>query len=287
VRLAMKVLIVVHLLGLLLVSLTATAEPAAQRIVAVGGAVTEVLYAVGAGERIVARDTTSQYPAPARALPDVGYMRRLSAEPILALAPDMIIAIEDAGPKESIAILEQAGVAYRKIPDVPTVEGTLEKIRAVAAAVDMAAEGDALAKSVAERIAAVRATVPQDKKPRAVFLLSVGRGGLLAGGRDTSADAIITLAGGENVAAAFEGYKPFEPEAFAARDPEVIIVTDRTLEALGGKDAIAAMPAFAGTAAAKSGRIVAFDGLMLLGFSTRLADAIEATAGALHEGAAK
>jgi len=277
-----RVLIVAHCLGLPLYSLTASAEPA-ERIVSVGGDVTEILYAIGAGERIIAVDTTSRYPAEATALPNVGYMRRLSAEPILALAPDHIIAVADAGPKDAITILRRAGVRFTEIPDEPTVEGALAKIHAVAVATGQTERGTALAEDTASRVQAALASVPKDQpKPRALFLLSVGRGALMAGGRDSSADAMIKLAGGENIATGFSGYKPFEPEAMLALNPEIIIVTKRTMTALGGVEQMRAQPQFATTKAAATGRIVAFDGALLLGFGARLASAIEMLTAAFY-----
>jgi len=260
------------------------AEPAADRIVAIGGDVTEILFALGAGDRIVAVDLTSRHPAAARALPNVGYMRQLSAEPILALAPDHIIAVSDAGPADAVAILRQAGVRYTTVEDEPDVEGALAKVAAVAAAVGREDAGAALAAEMRRKLDAIAGEVAaRTVRPRVVFLLSVGRGALLAGGRDTSADGAIRLAGGENVAAEFAGYKPFEPEAMAAADPEAVIVTDRTVEALGGVDAILALPALSGTTAVKQGRVLVFDGQKLLGFGPRLPEAVAELAAALAE----
>ncbi len=260
-----------------------------ERIVSIGGDVTEILYALGLEDRLIAVDSTSSYPAVAKKLPNVGYMRQLSAEPVLALAPDHILAIADAGPESAVNVLKQAGVRYTVIPDEPSVEGTLAKIHAVATAVDEPSAGERLAEGFRRAVDAVRNRVGEpSKRPRTLFLLSVGRGGLMAGGRGTSADAIIRLSGGKNIAADFEGYKPFEPEAMNALDPQVIIVTDRTLAALGGRDAILVQPQFAGTSAAKSGRLVAMDGMLMLGFGPRLPQAITGLAAALHpQGAAE
>lgn len=281
-RFGMAVLIVGHLLGLPVASVSAYAETQ-ERIVAVGGDITEILFAIGVGDRIVAVDSTSQHPRAAKNLPNVGYMRRLSPEPILALAPDHIIATEDAGPVGAIDVLKQAGVKFTIITDTPTVEGAAQKIEAVSTAVGEAKVGKILADEMREKVSRAQAGLPLGARPpRAVFLLSVGRGPMLAGGRNTSADAIITLAGGENIAAGIDGYKPIEPEAMNAADPELVIVTDRTLNALGGPEAVLASPLLAGTTAAKTGRLVAFDGLMLLGFGPRLADAITEMAAVLH-----
>src|SRR5262245_3812762 len=90
----------------------------ASRIVSIGGAVTEILYALGLEQRIVAVDTTSLYPPRALAdKPNVGYMRQLSAEGVLGLSPSLILAIEGAGPKETVAVLERANVPFVSVPD--------------------------------------------------------------------------------------------------------------------------------------------------------------------------
>ena len=90
----------------------------ASRIVSVGGAVTEILYALGLADRIVAVDTTSLFPAEAlKQKPNVGYMRALSAEGVLGLNPSLVLAIDGAGPKETIAVLEAATVPLVRVPD--------------------------------------------------------------------------------------------------------------------------------------------------------------------------
>lgn len=70
------------------------------RLVSVGGAVTEIVYALGAGDRLVARDQTSTYPEEARKLVDVGYMRRLSPEGVLSVNPTGILLSEGSGPRK-------------------------------------------------------------------------------------------------------------------------------------------------------------------------------------------
>ncbi|MEL6964888.1 MAG: ABC transporter substrate-binding protein, partial [Pseudomonadota bacterium] len=102
---------------LLFTLLNVPARADQERIVSIGGSVTEIIYALGAGDRLVAVDSTSLYPDVATELPDVGYMRRLSAEPILALEPDHILAIADAGPAPVLDQLREAGVEITMIED--------------------------------------------------------------------------------------------------------------------------------------------------------------------------
>ena len=96
-RTLLKRLLLAPVIGALPLSGAMTASRL--RIVSVGGAITETLFALKAGDRIVGVDSTSTFPAQARQLPSVGYMRTLSAEGVLALAPTHLIANEDAGPR--------------------------------------------------------------------------------------------------------------------------------------------------------------------------------------------
>src|SRR5262245_15288290 len=112
---------------LLIVSMSGALADAS-RIVSVGGAATEILYALGLEARVIAVDTTSLYPARAlKEKPNVGYMRQLSPEGVLGLAPTLILAAEGSGPKEAVAVLEAAAVPFVQIPDRFTGDGILEK----------------------------------------------------------------------------------------------------------------------------------------------------------------
>lgn len=81
------------------------------RIVSIGGAITEILYALGFEDRIAGVDATSLYPPAAlREKPDVGYMRQLSPEGVLGLHPSLVLAVQGSGPKETMDVLEAAKV---------------------------------------------------------------------------------------------------------------------------------------------------------------------------------
>jgi len=120
------------------------------RIVSIGGAVTEILYALGLDKKIVAIDTTSLYPPHAAGeKKSVGYMRQLSPEGVLGLAPSLIVTIEGAGPKETMAILQSAGISMVVAPDHFTGEGIVEKIGLIARATDTTTRGRCVSGSVA------------------------------------------------------------------------------------------------------------------------------------------
>jgi iron complex transport system substrate-binding protein len=254
-------------------------------IVSIGGDVTEIVYALGEGERVAAVDITSRHPAEARALPQVGYMRQLSAEPILSLSPGLILAIADSGPPQVLDQLRAAGVCLALVPDEHSPEGVIKKVEAVAASIDREADGAALAERLRADFAALRSSVSQVKdRPRVLFLFSVSEGAPLVGGRHTSADAIIQLAGGRNAIEAFEDFKPASSEGIIAAAPDVLLVTELTLERLGGVEGLLRRPDVAQTPAGKAKRVVAMESLLLLGFGPRTPQAIRDLAAALHPG---
>lgn len=256
----------------------------ASRIVSVGGAVTEIVFALGLSDRVVAVDSTSRYPDEAAAKPDVGYMRRLGAEPILALEPTLVLAVEDAGPPDALEQLREAGVPVVLVPDESSPAGVMEKIAVVAKALDAREEGRVLETRFEAEMREASALVDtMTVRPRVLFLLSIGSGGApLAAGRNTSAAGIIELAGGINAIDEFEGYRPLSPEAAVDAAPEVILVTDRSLRLLGGERELLAIPEIALTPAGQHERIVALDGLLLLGFGPRTATAVAELARRLH-----
>jgi iron complex transport system substrate-binding protein len=257
-----------------------------KRIVSVGGSVTEIVYALGLSDRIIAVDTTSLYPDEVKAKPNVGYMRQLSAEPILALDPSVVLADQDSGPPAVFDQLREAGLPVVLIPDDPTPHGVLDKIARVAVAVDEQEKGQALmARLKAELDALENAVAGLPSRPRVLFLLSVGGGGApLAAGRNTSAAGIIELAGGVNAVDDFEDYKPLSPEAVVAAAPDFILVTDRSLGLLGGEEGLLSIPEVGLTPAGQNRRVVAMDGLLMLGFGPRTGSAIAQLANHLHPG---
>ncbi|MBN9455750.1 MAG: ABC transporter substrate-binding protein [Bosea sp.] len=244
---------------------------AGDRIVVAGGVITEVLYALGLQERIAGVDSTSQFPPKAlQDKPNIGYVRALSAEGVLSLNPSLIMLIDGAGPPDAVALLAESGVAIARIADGMTPEGVAAKIVAIGAAVGATEPAARLAAQTTARfreLAALRAGLPPQK--RVLFVLSLQNGRALVGGRNSSADAIIGLAGGINVAGAIEGYKPMTDEAILAAAPDMVLMMRNSSAHNTTPDELFALPAFSRTPAAATKRLVHMDGLYLLGFGPR------------------
>jgi iron complex transport system substrate-binding protein len=263
------------------------AARADERIVSAAGAITEIVHALGAGDRLVAVDTTSLYPPAVQALPKVGYMRTLSAEGVLSARPTLVLLSSDAGPPQVLDQLRSAGVKLAVIEDSHDAAGVPVKIRAVAAALGMRDRGEALARSVTDTFAAIEQVVAKvPRRPRVLFVLSTGRGAPMAAGQNTAADAMIRLAGGDNAVHGYNGYKPLSSEAATAAAPEIVLAMQQTVEQAGGADAFMAQLQLGGTPAGRARRLVALDGTYLLGFGPRAPMAVAELARAIHPGIA-
>lgn len=266
-------------IGITLLPTQAPAETGdARRIVSIGGSVTEIIYALGAGDRLVGRDSTSLYPPEALELPDVGYVRALSAEGVLSIEPDMIIAIEGAGPPEAVTLLKEAGVAYSEVPEGNDAEAIAQKIEAVGKVIGKEDEAAALAARVRADIAEVAALAGETDRPRVLFILTAQGGRIMASGADTQAAGIIDMAGGVNALADMSGYRQVTDEAIIEAAPDFILMMDRG-EGDAVFDEILAHPAIAATPAGRDRRLIRMEGLYLLGFGPRTASA----ARELHE----
>ena len=253
------------------------------RIVSVGSALTEIVYALGAEGLLVGVDTTSQYPTAAQALPQVGYMRALSAEGVLSLKPTLVIATTAAGPATTLDQLRATGVEVIVLPDLYDYDSVIAKIAAVGRVTGKLAEAEAMIARGRGDMAALTARLAKATgKPRVLFLLSMGGGAPQAAGRDTAADGIIRLAGGANAIDGYAGYRPLTPEAVIASRPDVVLVTRQTAQAMGGAQAVLDQPALRQTPAGRAGKVLEFDTLLLLGFGPRTPQAALELAMALH-----
>lgn len=256
----------------LIAALAAAPVMAQERIVVIGGALTEIVFALEQGHRVVGRDSTSNHPAAVLELPDVGYVRTLSAEGLVSLNPDLIIADDGAGPRETVDMVRAAGVPFAIVPVATDAEGVLARITGVAQAlgVDGAPLHDRVAAEFAELDALRAAQAQGGAAPvRAMFIISAAGGRINAAGQGTSADGIIRLAGAENAVQGFTGFRQINDEAVTLAAPDVILMMDRSGDHALTDAQILGHPALSLTPAAQAGRIVRMDGMFLLGFGPR------------------
>ncbi|MDF1609085.1 ABC transporter substrate-binding protein [Hoeflea sp. YIM 152468] len=258
----------------------------AQRVLAIGGAVTEIVYALGEQDRLVGRDSTSTYPLEAADLPDVGYIRALSPEGVLSVKPDLVLARENNGPPEAVEVLKSTGIRWVDVPDDFTLDGVDENIAIIAAELGVPEKGNALRTKVAADIARARKRLAAiDDRQKVMFVLTVEDDKINTSGTGTAANGIIELAGGTNVIADFAGYKQISDEAVIEAAPDIILMMNGRGEAAdhaAPNALLEAHPALSTTPAVKNGRIIRMDGLLLLGFGPRTGEAVSQLAQAFY-----
>jgi iron complex transport system substrate-binding protein len=256
---------------------------AAQRIVTTSGALTEIVYALGAEGSLVAADASSVHPAAAERLPRVGDHRQLAVEGVLSHRPTLVISTDDAGPPNVLDQLRAAGVRVELTTTRHDAEGARERIRRVGALLGKEDEAKARIAELDEQLRGAEARLSKlAARPRVLFLYARGAGSLSVAGSNTAAQAMIELARGVNAVVGFEGFRPLTAESAAAAAPEIILVPARGLASLGGVDGVVALPALAATPAGKSRRVVAMDDLLLLGFGPRTGRAVAELGAHLH-----
>jgi iron complex transport system substrate-binding protein len=261
--------------------LHAFADPS--RVVSIGGSLTEIIYALDEGQRLVGRDQTATYPEAAAALPDVGYARQLAPEGVLSVAPTALLVLEGSGPPEALEVLSHAGVEYQTVPESYSAEGVVAKIIAVGEALGIEDKARAYAAQVqAQFDALAEKTAAIETPKRVLFVLSVEGGKIQASGTGTAADGLIALAGAQNAVTDYPGYKALTEEAIISAAPDAILMMDRGGDHAATDAELLAHPAVALTPAGQNKAIYRLDGAYLLGFSPRAAAAATEVANLLY-----
>lgn len=263
---------------------SAAPEGGAQRIVSLAPSLTETLFALGAGARVVAVTDLCDVPAAARELPKVGGLTssNLHLESIVAARPDLVVSV-GLNQEEAVASLRRLGIP---VVVVPADEGLGEAVAAVRRLGELAGRADAaeaLAGELERRLAAVDralAGLSPAARPRVYF--EVWDRPLMTAGPDTFLGEIVERAGGANVFADVRGrYVQVSPEAVLARDPEVILTAERQGGPRGAAD-FAARPGWSSVGAVAAGRVHLLDGDLVSRPGPRVVEALERTAALLH-----
>lgn len=256
----------------LMAALPMLAGAAAQKVVTLGGDVTEIVYALGAQSALVARDSTSQWPPEALTLPDVGYLRQLNAEGILATRPTTVLASVQAQPSLALKQLEQNGVHVVTIPGSNDLSVIDEKIQMIANALHKEPEGEKLRQQMKTELAALPKT-PLNK--RVLFILSHGGMSAMAAGQETGADSAIRAAGLQNAMQGFNRYQPLSQEGVIASQPDLVVISADGLKSMGGEAGLWKLPGLAQTPAGRNKQVLPVEDMALLGFSIRTPEAIK------------
>lgn len=246
------------------------------RVVALAPSLTEIVYGLGEGARLVGVCAQCDYPEAARDVPRVGGYLAPSVEAVLGVRPDLVLVVPSPGNREAVRALERAGVRVLVTAD-RTLDDLWSAIAEVARALGVPDRGEAMAASVRDHLDAVRSRV-RGFSPRRVLLV-VGHRPLIVAGGGTLQDELLEVAGGVNVAADAGAAFPQVPlELVVARAPDVILDAAMGTEA-GGRELFAALET---VPAVRDGRIVPLAPDALFRAGPRVGDAAALLAAAIH-----
>ena len=247
-------------------------SPSTMRLISIGGALTEIIYLLKADPELVGVDTTSIYPDAATRLPNVGYARSLSSEGILALRPTQLIVTEDAGPPIVLRQMIDAGIPLSILPSGHQLIDVIDRVRTIGRLVNKTDAVQALVSRLLLEWNTTQKRVANSKlnSVRILFILSQNPNQLMVGGEKTSAAAMIAYAGARNAISGFSGFKPLTPEAVIAANPDVLLLTDQGMKAIGGIGGVLRLPGIKQTRAGREQKVVSLEAMYLLGFGPRM-----------------
>ncbi|KLV40411.1 hypothetical protein SH16_02554 [Aeromonas caviae] len=244
-------------------SLSSPSVMAGERIVSIGPATTELILALGGEQSLVATDVSSPEP---RGVPKVGYHRALAAEGILSLSPTLVVGSDEMGPNSTLDQLRRANVKVEVMATAPTLANLNERIDTLAHLLGDQVAGSKLKEEIAAQSDTLAAQAKQNKPLKVAFLLlHKGQPTSIAGG-NTTASALVTLAGGVNPVAGLHDYKPVSTESLIELQPDLVLVSGRDWQQYQDPDAVLSqVPALSATPAGKNKAIHAIDGHALQG----------------------
>ncbi len=220
------------LLSLLVFTLALHAEP--RRIVSTAPSFTEIVYAIGAGDRLVGVSNHCHFPTDVERLPKVGTYLRPNVEAIVRLKPDLVLLNEDV--PQVASQLGRLGIPPLRLNNTG-LEDMFRSIRQIGIAIDMTTKAARLEQSIRDRLQALRRVTAG--KPRKSLLFIVGRtpgrlDGLVAVGKGSFLNELIAIAGGHNALAdSLVSYPRISLEAVLRINPEVIVDMGDMAETIG------------------------------------------------------
>jgi iron complex transport system substrate-binding protein len=253
---------------------------APQRIVSLTPALTEILFALGAGDRVVGVTQYCDFPPEAKTKPKVGGYVNPSVESVLALKPDLVLVSPGPGNRDSALAMRRAGLRLEIVP-AETLEESLAAIELVAGFAGAEAAGRDLAAAVRARLDAVAARVARAPRVRTLFCIQTDP--IIAAGRDTLPSQLLELAGGSNVVEASR-YPRLDVEAVAGARPELILQARMDLANDAPHTEEAFWKRWPSIPAVAHGRVVVLPDDLTLRPGPRVADAAEELAAILRGG---
>jgi iron complex transport system substrate-binding protein len=254
-----------------------------QRIVSLSPANTEILFALGLGDRVVAVTDFCTYPPEAKGKDTVGGYYTVNIEKVVAARPDLILAA-DGNTMEVIERLRSLGLTVIAL-DSSSIEEVIRDIEMVGRATGSEQQAGALIQDMQARIRAVeQKTAQTDEKPTVVHI--IWNDPIWVSGNNTFQDRLIQMAGGVNAFPAVQEYGIISLEEFIQTDPDIIIVNSGTGMNQGEHDVLyhyfVNEPRMRQLSAIQEGRVYIVDSDIVDRGGPRIIDAMEIFASYIH-----
>lgn len=250
------------------------------RIVTAGGSITEIVFALGRGDWVIATDSTSMYPKEAASLTKLGYFRQLSTEGVLAQQPTMLLGAEATGPSVALEQIAHAGVEVTTFNVDKNLSGLKRLVLDIGEKLSASDNAITLVHDIEKKVEQQKArfadkTLAFNTPIKALFVVANNDRGITVAGKNTVPQALFDTLGIVNIGAAVEGYKVMSAESVLMQNPDIVIAAGHMLRGKSAKDALCTHHALAATFAGIHCLVEAMDSSISLGLSPRFDVALQ------------
>lgn len=258
------------LCAVLLTTLTLSTKAETQKIASAGGTLTELIYALGAQEQLIAVDTSSTTPTETKEKHSIGYYRSLSAEAVIASGAQQLWALEGTGPEATLTQLTNTGIQIQMF----SKPNSIAELGTLITELGQKLHKDTAAKALVAKINnELPKVAPTNNGQQALFILQASERGIIAAGNNTVPALLFQYSGIENIAKHQE-FKAVTREYLLLNQPNFLVAPEHVVQSAGGLTAFCQQPALAMLDAAKDCRVLVMDSLLSLGMTSRFAQAV-------------
>jgi iron complex transport system substrate-binding protein len=245
------------------------------RIISLSGAITETVFELGYGSKIVGVDVTSTFPEAVHSVPKIGHVRQLNAEGLLSLQPNLIIAEQSNFNSPALEQLKKSGIRVEFIEKPFSLEAPEILFKAIGGilGVDKEVYQKKIDNLLSEKKGLTNEIGFETAPPKVVFIYSRAQGQMMLAGKNTAADAMITAAGGINPLNQFEDFRSFSEEGLISANPDILLLFSSGSGEEVDLAKAESIPGLQETNAGKNRRLIFMDGNYLLGFGPRCLEA--------------
>ena len=250
-----------------------------ERIVSHVPPITEIVFALGLGDKVVGVSDYCDYPGEAKLKPSVGNYYNPSIENIVALNPDLVLT---DGHSESIKQLDSLGITYLVI-DPKDIDGIFHDIELLGKVTGVEGRAEKLIKDMRERVAQVMARVKDAPRPKVFYIIdATDLNNPWTAGPGSFVDSLIAMAGGQNIVQAQGAWLQYNVEQVVSSDPEIIILPAEHGTAFTSPEVLRGHPAWREMSAVKLNKIYIIEGDLVDGYGPRLVQGLEEIAKLIH-----